>query len=124
MNRIVVDFITQFNLPKAAKIIDIGGDDSFFVDHLLELGYQNITVLDISEKAIEKAKQHLGHKSEAVVWIIADASDFQPTDKYDFWHDRAAFHFITNEKEIVNYLDTIKNCIKPIRYLFGNWNFF
>ena len=112
-----LNFVKQFNLPKTAKIIDIGGGDSFFVDHLLDLGYRNITVLDISEKAIEKAKQRLGDKAETVKWIIADASDFQPPDKYDLWHDRAAFQFLTIEKEIENYLDTIRTNIKSAGYL-------
>jgi len=112
-----LDFVKQFNLPRTAKIIDIGGGGSFFVDHLLNLGYQDITVLDISEKAIEKAKQRLGDKAGMVKWIIADAADFHPADKYDFWHDRAAFHFLTNEKEIENYLNTIKTNIKPSAYL-------
>lgn len=112
-----LDFIKQFNLPKTAKIIDIGGGDSFFVDHLLDLGYQDVTVLDISNQAIEKAKKRLGEKAKTVKWIIADISDFQPIDKYDFWHDRAAFHFMTNEKEIENYLDTIRTNIKQTGYL-------
>ena len=96
---------------------DIGGGDSFFVDNLLELGYKEITVLDISKQAIERAKQRLGKKAETVKWIIADAAYFQPTEEYDFWHDRAAFHFLTNEKEIENYLNAIKTSIKPTGYL-------
>lgn len=101
-----LDFLKKYNIPTQAKIIDIGGGDSFFVDHLLNLGYTNITVLDISQTAIEKAKQRLGKKAATVKWIIADASTFQPTEKYDFWHDRATFHFLTDEKEITNYLET------------------
>ena len=112
-----LNFVKQFNLSKKAKIIDIGGGDSFLVDHLLNLGYQDITVLDISEKAVEKAKQRLGDKADKVKWIIADAANFHPTDKYDFWHDRAAFHFLTDEKEIESYLDTVNTSIKPTGYL-------
>lgn len=112
-----LSFLKQFNLPRSAKIIDVGGGDSFFVDHLLDLGYQDITVLDISEKAITKAKQRLGRKSASIKWIIADAAEFHPTDQYDFWHDRAAFHFLTNENEIENYLDTIRTHLKETGYL-------
>lgn len=72
-------FIKEFNVSKTAKIIDIGGGDSFFVDHLLDLGYQDITVLDISETALSKAKQRLGEKSNRVKWIVEDASTFKPT---------------------------------------------
>ena len=101
-----LDFFKHFDVPTNAKIIDIGGGDSFLVDHLLAMGYQDITVLDISEAAIDRAKQRLGAKAESVKWIIADASTFSPTEKYDFWHDRAAFHFLTDEQEISNYIET------------------
>ncbi|WEK17549.1 MAG: class I SAM-dependent methyltransferase [Candidatus Pedobacter colombiensis] len=97
-------FLNQFNLQKTAKIIDIGGGDSFFVDHLLDLGYVDITVLDISDAAIQRAKARLGSKADKVKWIVEDVSKFQPTEQYDFWHDRATFHFLTNELEIDNYL--------------------
>ncbi len=112
-----LNFVEQFQLPLTTKIIDIGGGDSYFVDCLLEWGYSDVTVLDISEKAIEKAKKRLGVKARMVKWIIADAADFQPTEKYDFWHDRAAFHFLTNETEIKNYLKTVKEHIRPSGYL-------
>jgi len=106
-------FIKEFNVSKTAKIIDIGGGDSFFVDHLLDLGYQDITVLDISETALSKAKQRLGEKSNRVKWIVEDAGTFKPTEQYDFWHDRAAFHFLTEDNEIESYIDTVKQNIKP-----------
>ncbi|HOY97238.1 MAG TPA: class I SAM-dependent methyltransferase [Catalimonadaceae bacterium] len=108
-----LDFFTQFNVPKTAKVIDIGGGDSLLVDHLLELGFQDISVLDISAAAIERAKQRLGEKAINVNWIVADAATFKPTEKYDFWHDRAAFHFLTDELEISNYLQTAQENINP-----------
>lgn len=101
-----LEFFTQFDVPTNAKIIDIGGGDSFLVDHLLGLGYQDVTVLDISAAAIERAKQRLGELSAKVKWIVADAANFTPTEQYDFWHDRAAFHFLTDEQEITNYVNT------------------
>ncbi len=107
-----LNFIKELNIPKTASIIDIGGGDSFLVDNLLKLGYQNITVLDISKKAIERAKLRLGEKSENVKWIEADASNFTPTETYDLWHDRAAFHFLTDENEIENYLKSAKKALK------------
>lgn len=106
-------FFKQFKVKTAAKIIDIGGGDSFLVDNLLKLGYQDISVLDISEVAIERAKQRLGDKAKKVKWIVGDAASFKPTEKYDFWHDRAAFHFLTNEQEITNYLNTAQKHINP-----------
>lgn len=108
-----LNFLKQFNVPKTAKVIDIGGGDSFFVDHLLDLGYQDVSVLDISAAAIERAKQRLGEKADKVNWIVADAATFRPKQKYDFWHDRAAFHFLTDEQEILNYLATAEQYINP-----------
>lgn len=108
-----LDFFTHFNVPSTAKIIDIGGGDSFLVDHLLDKGYKDISVLDISAAAIERAKQRLGDRASQVKWIVEDAASFIPTEKYDFWHDRAAFHFLTEEQEISNYLATAYENIKP-----------
>lgn len=97
-------FISQFNLDKNAAIIDIGGGDSFLVDNLLALGYTDITVLDISSAAIERAKKRLGKKAAMVNWVVSDILDFATNQKFDCWHDRAAFHFLTTEKEIEKYL--------------------
>ena len=108
-----LDFFRQFDVPKSAKVIDIGGGDSFLVDHLLELGYQDVTVLDISSAAIDRAKHRLGERAKKVKWIVTDAANFKPAEKYDFWHDRAAFHFLTNETEISNYLETAQQNINP-----------
>lgn len=108
-----LDFLKQFNIPTTAKVIDIGGGDSFLVDHLLDLGYSDITVLDISAVSLDRAKQRLGDRATKVKWIVADAATFKPTEQYDFWHDRAAFHFLTQEQEITNYIDTIQKSIKP-----------
>jgi len=106
-----LDFFKHFEVPLDAKIIDIGGGDSFLVDHLLAMGYQDITVLDISQAAIDRAKQRLGEQSESVKWIVEDVATFKPNEKYDFWHDRATFHFLTNEQEISNYLETAQQNI-------------
>lgn len=112
-----LEFLQQANLPKQASIIDIGGGDSFLVDNLIELGYTNISVLDISQSALERAKQRLGDKASIVKWIVADASDFSPTETYDFWHDRAAFHFLTNEEAIAKYIATAQNAINKEGHL-------
>ncbi len=100
-------FIHSFGLDKSAKIIDIGGGDSKLVDHLVDQGFENITVLDISEKALEKAKIRLGEESKKVTWIVSDILDFEPTETYDVWHDRAAFHFLTTRDEIEKYKSTV-----------------
>lgn len=107
-----LDFLKQFNIGTDAKIIDIGGGDSFLVDHLLELGFTDVSVLDISAAALERAKQRFGDRATKVKWIVDDAAAFKPTEQYDFWHDRAAFHFLTQEEEITNYIDTVQQSIK------------
>lgn len=113
-----LEAIKDFNVPLSAKIIDIGGGDSYLVDHLLDLNYQDITVLDISAASIERAKQRLGRKAEKIKWIVSDIADFKPIEKYDFWHDRAAFHFLIQEPDINNYIDTAQQSIKPTGILF------
>ncbi len=114
---ISLDYLHSFNLPKTAKIIDVGGGDSLLVDFLLGEGYEDVTVLDISEKAIEKAKQRLGEKASKVNWVVSDAAAFKPSDKYDFWHDRAAFHFFTDEAEISKYIQTVQQLVASGGYL-------
>lgn len=106
-----LDFIHSFGLDKSAKIIDIGGGDSKFADHLLDQGFENITVLDISEKALEKAKIRLGEESKKVTWIVSDILDFEPEETYDVWHDRAAFHFLTTEEEIEKYTSIVNKSV-------------
>ena len=100
-----LDFIHSFHLPKTSKIIDVGGGDSLLVDHLLQLGFKDVTVLDISSVALEKAKNRLGIKSRQVKWIVSDITLFQPEEKYELWHDRATFHFLIKENHISTYLD-------------------
>lgn len=106
-----LDFINSFELEKSAKIIDIGGGDSKLVDYLLEEGYENVSVLDISAKALEKAKQRLGDKAKRVTWIVSDITDFNPQTTYDIWHDRASFHFLTTAKEIAGYTSLTKEAV-------------
>jgi SAM-dependent methyltransferase len=113
-----MEFIDLFKLPVTANIIDIGGGDSHFVDALLEKGYQNIWVLDISEKAIERARERLGEeKALKVHWIVSDVTEFIPDVLYDFWHDRAAFHFITTEENIYKYVSIAEDAISKDGYL-------
>ena len=104
-------FIRSFHLPKTARIIDVGGGDSRLVDCLLKEGYNDITVLDISAKALNKARTRLGRKAEKVKWIAADIKDYRPQRVFDLWHDRATFHFLTTNEEISAYLDTARKSI-------------
>lgn len=106
-----LDFIASFSPDKNAKIIDIGGGDSKLVDYLLAEGFENITVLDISEKALEKAQNRLGTKARKVHWVVSDITAFEPATTYDIWHDRATFHFLTTPEQIAQYMKTARKSV-------------
>jgi len=106
-----LDFIHSFGLTKTAKIIDIGGGDSKLVDYLLDEGFENITVLDISTQALDKAKKRLGDKAQKINWVVSDITEFQPDTTFDVWHDRATFHFLTTGEQVSKYLDTARNSV-------------
>jgi SAM-dependent methyltransferase len=106
-----LDFIHSFGLTKAAKIIDIGGGDSKLADYLLDEGFENITVLDISAKALDKAKQRLGDKANKINWVVTDITEFEPDTTFDVWHDRATFHFLTTSDQVAKYMDTARKSV-------------
>ncbi len=96
--------ITQkLNLQKKAAIIDVGGGASTFVDGLLQAGFEQVSVLDLSSNALELAKQRLGVEAEKVNWRVEDVMQLKTEQKYTFWHDRAVFHFLTQAEERVKY---------------------
>ena len=99
-----LDFIDAFGLPADAPILDVGGGESLLVDYLLDEGFCNITVLDISGEALQHARQRLGEKAGRVKWIVADIMGFRPDDVYVLWHDRATFHFMTTTAQVTDYL--------------------
>ena len=112
-----LQFLDLIHLSIDANIIDVGGGDSFFVDHLIELGFKKITVLDISEKAIKRAQLRLGKKSSFINWIVSDINEFKPNEIYDFWHDRATFHFLKSKEEIDRYFNNANKSISKNGYL-------
>ncbi len=95
-----LDFIHSFNLPRQASIIDVGGGDSKLVDRLIDEGFEDITVLDISEQALKRAQERLGDKSKKIKWVVSDITEFETGKVYDLWHDRATFHFLTTAAQI------------------------
>lgn len=102
--QLVFDWIAQTTSdPGKAHLIDIGGGDSFFTDRALQLGYAHITLLDISRNALEKAAARLGANASEIDWICADVSRFRPERLYTLWHDRAAFHFLTEMEQRQGY---------------------
>jgi hypothetical protein len=106
-----LDFIATFGLTKKSKIIDIGGGDSKLVDYLLNEGYEDITVLDISAKALEKSQNRLGDRAKSVNWIVSDITAFEPKTTYDIWHDRATFHFLTTKEQVSKYMETARKSV-------------
>ncbi len=106
-----IQLIQACRLPKDAKIIDIGGGDSYLIDSLIDQGYTNVYLLDISENAIERSKKRLGANADKVTFIVSDVLDFEPTEKLDAWHDRASFHFLTNEIDVLKYKSIVSNSL-------------
>jgi SAM-dependent methyltransferase len=95
-----------------SAIIDIGGGESRLVDKLLERGFEDITVLDLSAKALAETRIRLGDKAKGVEWIVADVTQWQPSENYDVWHDRAAFHFLTSRREQTAYIQRLKAALR------------
>ncbi|HCW07962.1 MAG TPA: SAM-dependent methyltransferase [Cytophagales bacterium] len=112
-----LDFIHSFHLNKEASIIDIGAGESKLVDRLLDEGFTDITVLDISETAIQKTKQRLGDKANKINWVVSDVTEFQTNKKFDVWHDRATFHFLTTTEQVNKYLTRAIESVKDKGFL-------
>ena len=106
-----LSIIASLALPKNSPIIDVGGGESLLVDHLLALGYTDISVLDISAEALARSKERLGSKADEVKWIVADITQFKPKRPYTLWHDRAVFHFLTEQKDIQYYVNTVRESV-------------
>ena len=111
-----LDLIALAGLPRSAEIIDIGGGASRLVDGLLAEGFEHITVLDLSDAALNAARTRLGAKAAAVRWEVADVTTWEPSRTYDLWHDRAAFHFLTERTDQSAYVERLKKALKP-----GGW---
>ncbi|KHE93107.1 MAG: hypothetical protein SCABRO_01126 [Candidatus Scalindua brodae] len=105
--------IASTEIDHAAKIIDVGSGASALVDKLLDQGFRNVTVLDISSKAIHYVQERLGRRAENVCWIEADVTEFKSSVQYDFWHDRAVFHFLTDAEGRTQYVRRLEDAIKP-----------
>ena len=115
--KISVDIILSVKPNKNATIIDVGGGESKIVDNLINLGFKDISVLDISSKALRKSQKRLGDAAKIVNWICLDIKEFESDTKFDIWHDRALFHFLTSESDINKYVETVKKYLKPNGYL-------
>jgi len=110
--KVSMDIILSLNLSLRAAIIDVGGGDAFLADVLLEKGFSNLSVLDISQNVIQRAKHRMGDRSQSVNWINEDIREWQPVGQYDVWHDRAVLHFLRKPEEINKYVQTAAAALK------------
>jgi len=105
--------LIQKAAAESAAIIDIGGGESTLVDDLLARGYREITVLDISDAAIEFAKRRVGDAAQRVNWMVADITDVElPANRFDVWHDRAVFHFLTQPEQRRAYVRQVERAMR------------
>lgn len=112
-----LQLIHNTQLDRNASIIDVGGGASVLVDYLCEEGYANLAVLDISAKALTYAQDRLGDKANEVEWYEEDVTRFQAPHQFSLWHDRAVFHFLTDQSDRGNYVDVLKHTLKPKGHL-------
>ena len=109
-----LSFLEVANVGQTARVIDVGGGASTFVDDLLDRGYTNVSVLDLSETALDAARTRLGQRASRVEWICADVTEADlPVGAYDFWHDRAVFHFLRDPLARARYVAAVRRSLKP-----------
>jgi 2-polyprenyl-3-methyl-5-hydroxy-6-metoxy-1,4-benzoquinol methylase len=110
---ISLDLIRETGTRVGASIIDIGGGASRLVDALMNQGFEAVTILDLSQKALEITKARLGALGAKVKWIVADVTTWEPPQTYDVWHDRAAFHFLTEPADRAAYAERVSRAVRP-----------
>lgn len=113
MPAVSLELIRQAGAGPTSSIIDIGGGASRLADALLREGVRSIAVLDISLAALDAAKARLGAAAAAIEWIAADVTKWKPERRYDIWHDRAAFHFLTEADARAAYVERLRGALKP-----------
>jgi len=102
--------LVQKYSDKDAKVVDAGCGASFLVDRLLECGYKDITLLDTAKTSLEIVKERVG--CENIEFLSGDILNFTTDEKFDIWHDRAVFHFLTTKKEQEQYFQVVMNSLK------------
>lgn len=106
--------IADSQLPHDAPLLDVGGGASTLVDHLLDAGYSDISVLDIAAHALSQAQARLGaDKAQRVRWLVDDVTRFAPSRPYALWHDRAVFHFLTDDASRTAYAAALRRSLAP-----------
>jgi SAM-dependent methyltransferase len=113
-----LSFIERSALSRSARVIDVGGGESTLVDDLLARGFGNLTVLDISQTAIDVTKARLDVLADRVTWLLADVTTTDlPSNAYDIWHDRAVFHFLTTSPDRAYYVERVKQSVRTGGYV-------
>ena len=111
---ISLDLIRRVAPDLDEPIIDVGGGASTLVDGLLDAGYRNLTVLDLSDAALGVARERLGGRAESVKWLEADVRAAPlASSAYSVWHDRAVFHFLTDPRDRAAYVDSLRTAVRP-----------
>lgn len=109
-----LELVERAGLSLDAAIVDVGGGTSTLVDDLLDRGYTRLTVLDISATAIANARERLGPRAGTVTWFTGDITRLElPSNAFDFWHDRAVFHFLREEQARARYVAAVRRALKP-----------
>lgn len=101
-----IDLINKHSKSLDDKIIDVGGGDNYLSKYLLEEGYKNLFLMDISSKALERAEKKVS--KDKVKFICSDVVDLDIDEVFDIWHDRAVFHFLENNEDIIKYKEVVK----------------
>ena len=105
--------VKKTGMSREAPIIDVGGGASTLVDHLLDAGYTDLTVLDLAAAAFEQARARLGARAQSVDWLVADVMRFEPPRRYRLWHDRAVLHFLTEAADRERYINVLQQALEP-----------
>lgn len=108
-----LELMDALAITNRAAVVDIGGGASRLVDGLVAKGFDRVTVLDLSDGALATAKRRLGEAAAKVEWIVADVTLWEPDKVYDLWHDRAAFHFLTDAADRAAYADRLRRALRP-----------
>ena len=112
-----LQLIRSTGIAKDEPILDAGGGASTLVDHLLNDGHTDISVLDVSGKALERSRARLGDSAGAITWIESDVTEFEPSRQHALWHDRAVFHFLTRPDDRDKYIEVVCRALQPKGYL-------
>jgi len=106
-------FLERAGAGLSARVIDVGGGASVFVDRLLDLGFSRPAVLDIADAALDAARARLGPQASAIEWIVTDVTTWRPSAPFNVWHDRAVFHFLTDPEARAGYAEALTSGLRP-----------